>query len=69
MAAQSVVLTRRTQAVSKTELLKEVVYGVITELPHTSEYKKNFFDLQKTKICLFTQNILAFTCIKIFVYT
>ena len=32
MAAQSVVFTRRTQRVSRTELLTEVVYGVITEL-------------------------------------
>ena len=42
---------------------------IITGLPHTLEWKNNFFDLQKTKIRLFTQNILVFTHIKIFVYT
>ena len=68
MAAQSVVFTQRTVPVSKTELLMEVVYRVITGLPHTPEYKKKFMIYRNKNLLIYT-NVLVFTCIKIFVYT
>ena len=64
-AAQSVAFIRITQPVSKTALLTEVVYGVVTGLLHTPDRKRNFWFTENKNLL----NILVFTNIKIIVYT
>ena len=52
-AAQSVIVTRRMQPVSKTELLTEVVYGVTTELHPNSDFTENMHIYTKYTIVLY----------------
>ena len=58
MAAESVIVTRRMQPVSKTELLTEVVYGVTTELHPNSDFTENMHIFTKYTSLVFAHIIL-----------